>query len=165
MNEILNKTGKCPAIIHTDQGGKFSSKVFLSQLEKLGVRIEAGPANSPQTNGLAERFNQTILVKIRCLLVQSLVPINYWDEAAHYALTLINVVVFQTCHKFSIFHSIYFSPISFLFIIFSLISTQISSDIIEESESTAKFTLEHNSRIYHHSTGSGSISKSTYSVT
>ncbi|PLW10765.1 hypothetical protein PCANC_24059 [Puccinia coronata f. sp. avenae] len=42
---------------------------------------------------------------------------------------------------------------------------RISSDIIEELESTAKFTLEHNSRIYHHSTGSGSISKSTYSVT
>jgi hypothetical protein len=65
---------------------------------------------------------------------------------------------------FYLFFSYFFS-ISFLFVIFSLISTQISSDIIEESESTAKFTLEHNSLIYHHSTRSGSINKSTYSVT
>jgi hypothetical protein len=79
------------------------------------------------------------------------------------------VVVLQTCHKFSIFYSIYFSPISSLFLFsfsfFSLISTKISSNIIEESESRAKFTLGHNLRHSHHSTGSGSISKSTYSVT
>jgi transposase InsO family protein len=61
-------------------------------LEQLGIRIEAGPANSPQTNGLAKRFNQTLLVKIRCLLAQSSVPINYWDKAARYALTLINIL-------------------------------------------------------------------------
>jgi transposase InsO family protein len=64
VNEIVNKTGKCPAIIHTDCGGEFSSKNFLSKLDQLGICIEAGPANSPQTNGLAEQFNQTLLVKI-----------------------------------------------------------------------------------------------------
>jgi transposase InsO family protein len=64
INEIMNKTGKCPAIIHTDCGGEFSSNNFLKSLEKLGIHIEAGPANSPQTNGLAKRFNQTLLVKI-----------------------------------------------------------------------------------------------------
>lgn len=92
INEIVNKTGKCPAIIHTDRGGEFNSSVFRSNLEKLGITVEAGPANSPQTNGLAERFNQTLLVKIRCLLAQSSVPINYWDEAAKYASTLINIL-------------------------------------------------------------------------
>ena len=49
---------KCPAIIHIDRGGEFGSKTFLSSLEKLGIRVEVGPGNSPETNGLAERFNQ-----------------------------------------------------------------------------------------------------------
>ena len=62
--EIVNKTGKTPAIIHTDCGGEFNSNNFKSKLVKLGITIEVGPANSPQTNGLAERFNQTLLVKI-----------------------------------------------------------------------------------------------------
>ena len=60
----LTKAGKCPAIIHTDCGGEFSSNQFMFNLEKLGIQIEASPANSPQTNGLAEWFNQTLLVKI-----------------------------------------------------------------------------------------------------
>ncbi|PLW13043.1 hypothetical protein PCANC_05600 [Puccinia coronata f. sp. avenae] len=80
------------AIIHTDRGGESSSKNFLSKLHQLGIRIEAGSANSPQTNGLDKRFNQTLLMKIRCLLAQSSVPINYWDEAAQYASTLINIL-------------------------------------------------------------------------
>ncbi|KNZ63664.1 putative retrotransposon protein, partial [Puccinia sorghi] len=92
INEILNKTGKCPAIIHTDRGGEFNSKMFCSKLDTLGIRVEAGPANSPQTNGLAEQFNQTLLVKMRCLLAQFSVPINFWDEAAKYASTLINII-------------------------------------------------------------------------
>ncbi|PLW28181.1 hypothetical protein PCANC_26987 [Puccinia coronata f. sp. avenae] len=66
---------------------------FINEIvNKTGISVEAGPADSPQTNGLAERLNQTLLVKMRCLLAQSLVPINYWDEAAKYASTLINIL-------------------------------------------------------------------------
>lgn len=54
--------------------------------------MEQGPANSPQTNGLAKRFNETILMKMRCVLAQSNVPINYWDEAARYSSMLINLL-------------------------------------------------------------------------
>jgi hypothetical protein len=62
------------------------------KLSELGINIEVGPANSPQTNGLAERFNQTLLVKIQCLLAQSSVPINFWDKAAKYSSSLINIL-------------------------------------------------------------------------
>ncbi|PLW11799.1 hypothetical protein PCANC_26346 [Puccinia coronata f. sp. avenae] len=66
---------------------------FINEVvNKTGITVEAGPAESPQTNGLAKRFNQTLLVKMRCLLAQSSVSINYWDEAARYASTLINIL-------------------------------------------------------------------------
>lgn len=52
--------------------------------------MERGPADSPQTNGLAERFNQTLLTKLRCVLAQSNIPISYWDEAAKYCSMLNN---------------------------------------------------------------------------
>ncbi|PLW50072.1 hypothetical protein PCANC_08208 [Puccinia coronata f. sp. avenae] len=61
-------------------------------MNKTGITVEAGPADSPQTNGLAEQFNQTLLVKMQCLLAQSLVPINYWDEATKYVSNLINIL-------------------------------------------------------------------------
>jgi hypothetical protein len=83
-------------------------------------------------------------------------------------------VVFQIWHIFSSFFLLIFpiifshislisSLFSFLFLIFSLISTQISSDIIEES--TAKFTLEHNTRNTQGSSGSEVTDNSAYSVT
>jgi transposase InsO family protein len=54
INKIVNKTGKCPAVTHTDRGAEFNSNYFCSALNKLGITVEAGPAESPQTNGLAE---------------------------------------------------------------------------------------------------------------
>ncbi|MBW0531393.1 hypothetical protein O181_071108 [Austropuccinia psidii MF-1] len=57
-----------------------------------GISLERGPPESPQTNGVAERFNQTILSKIRCLLGQSNIPVSYWDEAANHASLLLNLL-------------------------------------------------------------------------
>ncbi|KAH9468237.1 hypothetical protein Pst134EA_033418 [Puccinia striiformis f. sp. tritici] len=75
----------------SESEGKILS--YINEIvNKTGIRVEAGPANNPQTNGLAERFNQALLVKIRCLLAQSAIPINFWDEAAKYASTLINIL-------------------------------------------------------------------------
>jgi transposase InsO family protein len=91
VKEIQSHLHITPAILHTDRGGEFGFSVFKSFLSQHGILLEQGPANSPQTNGLDKQLNQTILVKIRCMLAQSLVPLNYWDEAAQFASTLINI--------------------------------------------------------------------------
>lgn len=90
IREIQSKAGKTPAYLHSDRGGEFTSAYLRLQLDLLGVSVEQGPANSPQTNGLSECFNQTLILKIRCLLAQSSVPITFWDEAARFASMLIN---------------------------------------------------------------------------
>ncbi|MBW0588870.1 hypothetical protein O181_128585 [Austropuccinia psidii MF-1] len=90
--EIKNKLNITPAFLHTDQGGEFSSQVFIDFLTSQGISFEQGPPESPQTNGVAERFNQTLLSKIRCLLGQSNIPVRYWDEAAAHASLLLNLL-------------------------------------------------------------------------
>ncbi|MBW0538403.1 hypothetical protein O181_078118 [Austropuccinia psidii MF-1] len=92
VHKIQNKTQRCPGFLHTDQGGEFYSASFRSKAEALGMVFERGPANSPQTNGIAERFNQTLLTKCWCLLAQSNVPICFWDEAVKFSSTLINLL-------------------------------------------------------------------------
>lgn len=64
IQEIKSKIGQFPAYLHSDRGGEYSSIYLQSKLEALGISIEQGPANSPQTNGLAERFNQTLIQKM-----------------------------------------------------------------------------------------------------
>ncbi|MBW0562283.1 hypothetical protein O181_101998 [Austropuccinia psidii MF-1] len=92
LMEIKNKLDITPAYLHTDRGGEFSSKLFIDFLTSHGISLERGPPESPQTNGVAERFNQTILSKIRCLLGQSNIPVSYWDEAANHASLLLNLL-------------------------------------------------------------------------
>ncbi|MBW0464440.1 hypothetical protein O181_004155 [Austropuccinia psidii MF-1] len=90
LNELKNKLNITPAYIHTDQGGEFDSNNFKQNLLGKGIFLERGPAYSPQTNGVAERFNQSLLAKVKCLLAQSNIPIIYWDKAALYASVLLN---------------------------------------------------------------------------
>ncbi|MBW0531392.1 hypothetical protein O181_071107 [Austropuccinia psidii MF-1] len=90
LNELNNKLNITPAYIHTDRGGEFDSNFFKQNLLAKGICLERGPAHSPQTNGVAERFNQSLLTKVRCLLAQSNIPIAYWDEAALHASLLLN---------------------------------------------------------------------------
>jgi len=53
--------------------------------------MEMGPANNPQTNGLAERFT-ILLSKMRLSLVQPRVLISLCNEAALYSSMLINIL-------------------------------------------------------------------------
>jgi len=92
ISEIRNKVHHTPAYLHSDRGGEFSSTLFLNKLSELGVSIERGPADSPQTNGVAERFNGVLLDKIKCMLLQSQIPLNMWHEAALHASTVINIL-------------------------------------------------------------------------
>ena len=47
-------------------------------------------AGTPQQNGLAERFNRTILERVRCMLIHAKLPKAFWAEAVMTACYLIN---------------------------------------------------------------------------
>ncbi|MBW0477040.1 hypothetical protein O181_016755 [Austropuccinia psidii MF-1] len=85
INEVSNKVETVPEFIHTNRGGQFYSNSFRHFLLEKGISLEREPANSPQTNGIAERFNQT-----QCLLAQLKIPIELWNEAAKHTSLLIN---------------------------------------------------------------------------
>ena len=90
--KIKTKTNITPSYLHSDRGGEFSLSSFLDKLKTLGVSIERGPANSPQTNGIVERFNGILLDKIKCMMLQSQVPLSMWHEAVCHASTILNVL-------------------------------------------------------------------------
>ncbi|MBW0548335.1 hypothetical protein O181_088050 [Austropuccinia psidii MF-1] len=76
----------------SDCGGEFLNKNF-KKLSVIHVFIHVfSPANTPQHNGFAERANQTILEKARCILSNSNLPNTYWAEAINISTTLCNLV-------------------------------------------------------------------------
>lgn len=116
ISEILNKVNKCPSVIKTHKHCALSSKVFLSTINKLGIHMDCGLSNDSLKDCLTERFNRFFLNKIRVIIAQSSVPLNYWDEAAKYASMLLNILPsaalnwyspLQTLHK----NKVEFEPI------------------------------------------------------
>ncbi|MBW0568604.1 hypothetical protein O181_108319 [Austropuccinia psidii MF-1] len=77
--------------ITSDGGGEFRNKSFTSFTKEHGINHVISPPYTPQHNGIAERGNQSVIEKTRCLLLQSKLPTQYWAEAAATATMLCNL--------------------------------------------------------------------------
>lgn len=51
--------------LKSDRGGEYSSNGLLSHLKDSTVDVERGPAKRPEANSVAERFNRTLLGRLR----------------------------------------------------------------------------------------------------
>jgi hypothetical protein len=89
--ESEKQTGRALRMLVSDGGGEFLNDDFKTFCASEGIIHHVSPAYSPQNNGMAERANQTILVKARCLLVQSKLPKTFWAEAVNTATHLSNL--------------------------------------------------------------------------
>lgn len=76
--------------LHTDRGGEYLSNEFSDHLAKAGTVRQLTVHDTPEYNGVAERLNRTLLVKIRAMLHDSGLPKFLWGEAAHHAVYLKN---------------------------------------------------------------------------
>ncbi len=56
-----------PRVIHTDQGVQFESEIFKSMIAAIGAVKTHGSVYRPQTQGLVERQNQTIVTIVRTM--------------------------------------------------------------------------------------------------
>ena len=68
--------------LRTDNGSEFCSKEFEDFLEKKGIHHQKTNVYSPAMNGVAERFNRTLLDGTRALLADSGLPTQFWAELA-----------------------------------------------------------------------------------
>ena len=64
-----------PYSIHTDQGRNFESKLFAELCELLDVRKTRTSPYHPQSDGLVERLNRTILMMLSIVLEKQ----SNWD--------------------------------------------------------------------------------------
>ena len=62
----VTQTGR-PKLIIADRYTGIKSKEFLNFLSKSDIKITFIPVNCPQSNGLNERTNQTIMTRLRCI--------------------------------------------------------------------------------------------------
>jgi len=62
------ESGKHMKQCRTDGGGEYTSKKFAEYLKSEGILKETTMPHTPQSNGVVERANRTIMEHVRCML-------------------------------------------------------------------------------------------------
>ena len=85
------QTGKLVKRVRTDGGSEFLGQ-FEASLCGKGIRHERSIRYTPQQKGVAERFNRTLVERLRCMLFNAHMPREFWAEAAVTSCYLHNMV-------------------------------------------------------------------------
>lgn len=91
-NFAENQTGKRIKAVRSDNGGEYDSKRFDKFAKENGIELQRTIPYTPQQNGVSERYNRTIMERVRALLIESGLADNFWGEAVHTAVHLLNIV-------------------------------------------------------------------------
>lgn len=76
--------------MRSNNGGEFVNRKFAKLCEEDGIIHQTMIAYNPQQNGVAERYNRTILERTRCMLIDSDLPEKFWTEVVNTAVYFIN---------------------------------------------------------------------------
>ncbi|KAK8926157.1 hypothetical protein KSP39_PZI018485 [Platanthera zijinensis] len=88
--EVERQSGKKLRCIRSDNEGEYIG-LFDEYCRDHDIRHEKTPPKTPQLNGVAERMNQTLMERIRCMLSESKLPGMFWGEALLTAAHVINL--------------------------------------------------------------------------
>ncbi|CAI7773794.1 unnamed protein product [Closterium sp. NIES-54] len=90
---VERESGKRVKAIRRDRGGEFLGAEFRSWLKQHGIKQQLTTAYTPQSNGVAERANRTIIEGGRTILVDSGLPLRFWPLAICHATVIKNRVL------------------------------------------------------------------------
>jgi len=80
------ESGKQVKRFRTDGGSEYTSKKFAEYLKSEGILKEMTTPYTPQSNGVVERANRTIMERVRCMLDDAGLSKKYWAFAVSVAV-------------------------------------------------------------------------------
>ncbi|RVW35322.1 Retrovirus-related Pol polyprotein from transposon TNT 1-94 [Vitis vinifera] len=87
---VEKRTGKVVKTLRTDNGLEFCNKDFDEFCRKEGIVRHRTVRHTPQQNGVAERMNQTLVQRARCMRIDVGLSKKFWAEAVNTAAYLVN---------------------------------------------------------------------------
>ena len=82
---LERKWERLPKAIRVDNGKEFVNKELTGWCRKKGIDLQRTAPYSPSQNGVAERFNRTLMELSRAMLIAKDLPHFLWAEAVSYA--------------------------------------------------------------------------------
>jgi len=88
--KIKQRFGKAPMYMRVDNGKELVNEEVKKFCAEEGITIETSAPYSPSQNGVAERFNRTLIELVRAMLIAKDLPSFLWDEAVSHATYIRN---------------------------------------------------------------------------
>ena len=66
--------------LRCDKGGEYTAGYFREFCKQTGIEQEFAATNTPQQNGMSERDGITIMIMVRCILIDTGMPKLLWGE-------------------------------------------------------------------------------------
>src|SRR5258708_40263003 len=85
-----NEMGQKIKILHTDNGGEYTSPKFNDFLSKHGISHQTSVPYTLEQNSLAERANRTVVKQARCMLKAADMSDGFCAKAVNTAVYLSN---------------------------------------------------------------------------
>ena len=92
LEHYLRPRNTTVKVIFSDNGGEYISNEFISYCHANGIKPIRSSPYSPQQNGIAERYNRTIIEAVRTMLLESGLPPSFWAEAVNTANDVKNLL-------------------------------------------------------------------------
>ena len=87
---VENRTGQKVKMLRSDNGNEYNNGPFLQFCSQEGIARHWSVLGTPHQNGVAERFNRTVLERARCLILNAGLGKEWWAEAIVAAAYLMN---------------------------------------------------------------------------
>lgn len=82
--------GRKIKVLRSDRGGEYINSKFQKLFADTGIKHETSVAYCPESNGVAEWMNSTMISRARCMLIEAELDTDLWAEALNTAVYLIN---------------------------------------------------------------------------
>jgi len=69
-------------VVRSDGGKEYTGGALTGWLRDEGITHQSTTPYTPQQNGVAERYNRTVIEQVLALLADSGLDAKYWAEAA-----------------------------------------------------------------------------------
>ncbi|MCO5591892.1 hypothetical protein L7F22_045885 [Adiantum nelumboides] len=87
---VENFSGKKLKVLHTHNGGEYTSLEFKAFYSKRGIHRDFTTPYTPAQNGIAERMNRTIQERVIAMLSMASLSPEFWGETVMTAVHIIS---------------------------------------------------------------------------
>jgi transposase InsO family protein len=85
-----NQTSERLLALHSDRRGEYLSCAVRSILDLKGIKHKLTMPHTPQQNGLAKRWNCTLLDKVHTMIHSAGMSLSFWEYAVDTAIHIYN---------------------------------------------------------------------------